>query len=157
MSSDLPSGIRWDAAIADLLALYRRLDGDIGRFARRCRADGECCRFGSDRPMLYLTALEAAAMIAAGCHIGSSAAGAFSPAAPSACPFLDGDICGIRERRAIGCRTFFCDPTLEEERRAIHERYLREIRNIEARMGIPVFYLPLHEALDAVGNILAGK
>ena len=135
-----------EPALGEMGSLYARLDAELAPYVRPCRADGECCRFGPGKPVLYLTFLEAAMMLASGRDIKPS------PESPDACPCLDGGRCGIRERRALGCRTFFCDRLFEEQRCLIHEKFLREIRAVEAKFQVPRFYLPLAAALrEAAG------
>ncbi len=157
-TGDTPDMIRWETAIAELLALYCRLDEEIRPFAQNCRADGNCCRFEPDGPMLYLTAIEAAAMVFSGRSVESASIGQpISALSSRPCPFLDGCRCGIRKYRAIGCRTFFCNPKWENERQRLHEDYLIETRLIENRVQISSFYLPLHEALGEIKNLLPPK
>ncbi|HEY3322208.1 MAG TPA: hypothetical protein VGP72_17225 [Planctomycetota bacterium] len=84
--------------------------------------------------MLFVTTLEAAEM----------ARGGLAPDAAQAreviCPFQRGKLCGIREHRALGCRTYSCDSTYNEERNEIHEQFLKDIRAIESRHGIDSLY-----------------
>ena len=136
-----------ESALGEMRALYARLDAELAPYVRPCRADGECCRFGPGKPVLYLTFLEAAMMLASGRDTEPS------PDSPNACPYLDGGRCGIRERRALGCRTFFCDSIFEEQRCLIHEKFLREIRTVEAKFQVPHFYRPLAEALREAARL----
>ncbi|MGB2966041.1 MAG: hypothetical protein WBD14_01365, partial [Phycisphaerae bacterium] len=41
-----------------LAAVYERADAALASEAASCRACGECCRFGPDRPVLFASALE---------------------------------------------------------------------------------------------------
>jgi Fe-S-cluster containining protein len=64
------------------------------------------------------------------------------------CPFLRGKLCGIRDHRALGCRIYYCDRTYEEDRNAVYESHLKEVRAIEARYGIEHSYRPVTEAFS---------
>ncbi|MEM8713472.1 MAG: hypothetical protein AAGG01_21210, partial [Planctomycetota bacterium] len=44
--------------------------------------------------------------------------------------------------RALGCRTYYCDPTLKDALEATHERLLGEIREIERDLDYPATYAP---------------
>lgn len=124
-------------ALAELHALYSRLEQDMSPWRRHCAARGLCCDFARTGHMLYVTNLEAAGMAQAGPV----------PAPPHAgCPYLRGKLCGAREHRALGCRLYYCDSTYEDERNALCETFLREVRAIEARCGIEHAYRPVTEA-----------
>jgi len=43
----------------------------------------------------------------------------------------------------LGCRLYFCDRTYEEERNALHEKYLKAVREIETRHSIDYLYAPV--------------
>jgi Fe-S-cluster containining protein len=125
------------SAFTELRAVYARLATELEPFRRSCDTRGVCCNFTKTGHMLYVTGLEAAEMA------NSGEAPDLSLAAAGTCPFLKGKMCGIREHRALGCRIYFCDRTYEEDRNAIYERYLKEIRQIEAAHGIDHTYQPM--------------
>jgi len=126
-----------EQAHAELQALYQRLDEALRPFRRVCEASGRCCHFSGGGPMLFVTGLEAAEMRRSGVSLD------FAQLAAGACPFLRGKACGIRAHRALGCRLYYCDRTHEEERHALYERFLREIRALETRHGIEPRYAPV--------------
>jgi hypothetical protein len=131
------------AAFTELRQVYERLAADLEPFRRHCDTRGICCNFTQTGHMLYVTGLEAAEMARSGETPDQS------QAADGTCPFLRGRLCGIREHRAIGCRIYFCDRTYEEDRNAIYERFLKEVRAIEARYSIEHTYQPI-TAVDFV-------
>src|SRR6185436_5592707 len=94
-----------DQAHTELQTLYRRLDVEMEPFRRGCQASGRCCHFAATGHSLFVTGLEAAEMNRAG-RVPDQAL-----AAADTCPFLDGQLCGIREHRALGCRIYYCDRT----------------------------------------------
>lgn len=129
-----------DTAHQELRALYQRLDAELAPFRRRCDATGRCCNFAATGHMLFVTRLEAAEMARAGAEPDAA------QAAAGRCPYLRGTQCGIREHRALGCRIYYCDRTHEEDRNALYERFLKEIRAVEARHGIEANYGPVTKA-----------
>jgi Fe-S-cluster containining protein len=124
-------------AFVELQAVYERLNAELEPFRRKCDSRGVCCDFAVIGHMLYVTGLEAAGMLQSG--VAPSAA----QAEEGRCPFLNGKLCGIRDHRALGCRMFYCDKTFEEDRNAVYERYLKQIRDIEVRFGIETSYTPV--------------
>ena len=123
-------------AFAELRELYARLSAELEPFRRHCDARGVCCNFAAHGHRLYVTSLEAAEMANAGVP---------ADAALGSCPFLKGKLCGVREHRALGCRMYFCDTTYDEQRNALYEKFLREIRAIEARHGVEPMYTQVTE------------
>ncbi|MEM7236169.1 MAG: hypothetical protein AAF517_28655, partial [Planctomycetota bacterium] len=57
------------------------------------------------------------------------------------------DLCVERERRPLGCRTYFCDPEYRDETEAVYEELHREIQSLAERYGIPYRYEPFVAAL----------
>jgi Fe-S-cluster containining protein len=131
-----------EKAFTELRAVYERLAVALEPFRRHCASRGICCRFSSSGHMLYVTGLEAAEMERSGERI--------DPALikDGTCPFLRGKLCGIRDHRALGCRIYYCDRTYEEDRNAVYESHLKEVRAIEARYGIEHSYRPVTEAFS---------
>jgi hypothetical protein len=128
-----------EQAFTELRALYAKLSTELEPFRRHCDARGLCCNFAKSGHMLYLNHLEAAEM--ARCSETPDQ----TLSAAGSCPYLRGKLCGAREHRALGCRLYFCDPTYEEQRNAICERFLKLVREIEARFGIPHAYQAVTE------------
>lgn len=122
--------------------LYQRLDAEVARLPVHCKACGHCCHFADFDHVLFLSSLEAIYL--------------FSEATPSpphpneACPFLSGTQCTARERRALGCRTFFCDRTHRETLQALYEKYHRELKHMVEDTGIEWTYAPLTVQIEAL-------
>lgn len=126
-------------AFVELRELYARLSAELAPFRRHCDARGICCNFAAYGHRLYVTTLEAAEMANAAVPADRALAAA------GTCPFLKGNLCGVREYRALGCRMYFCDTTYDEQRNELYEKFLREIRVIEARHGIEPLYTQVTE------------
>jgi hypothetical protein len=118
------------AAFESLQECYAQLAAALQQYQRHCIARGHCCNFAATGHRLYVTDLEAAFMAESGVEPNSELA------ARGICPFLKGQLCGVRDHRAIGCRIYFCDTTYEEERNALYEKCLTRVREIEAAHGI---------------------
>jgi Fe-S-cluster containining protein len=128
-----------ESALQELRGVYARLAAELEPLRRNCDARGICCNFTAHGHRLYVTGLEAAEMSR------SNEKADVAQAQSGSCPFLRGKLCGIREQRAIGCRIYFCDPTYEAQRNELYEKFLREVRAIEARHGIEHTYRQVTE------------
>ena len=132
-----------EGAFAELRALYAQLGVELEPFRRHCDMRGICCNFREHGHRLFVTGLEAAEMARSGERPDAALAQA------GVCPFLRGKLCGVREHRALGCRIYFCDTTYEEERNALYEKFLRHVREIEARHGMEHSYTDVTEFFTA--------
>ena len=135
-SGDVP---RFRAALD---AIYAALDAEIARRAPVCRLSGRCCRFAEYGHTLFLTAPEAARLLA----------DAPPPSRPlddgETCPWQDArGHCTAREARPLGCRVYYCDPTFDREAAALSESALDRIKHLADSLGIPRGYAPLHAHL----------
>jgi hypothetical protein len=128
-----------NAAFLELRTLYTQLGSELEPFRRHCDTRGTCCNFTKTGHKLYVTTLEAAEMARAGVAADET------QAAEGICPFLRGKLCGVREHRALGCRIYYCDRTYEENRNEVYERFLKRVREIEARYGIEHSYRSVTE------------
>lgn len=129
--------VRTDA-FARLEALYAELDDLLASVRPVCIARGVCCRFEEADHVLYATGLEADFALA-------KYPDPPEPEAEGRCPYHRNGKCTAREGRPLGCRTYYCDPTLREALEATHERCLAEIRSIERDLGYPARYAPFPE------------
>ena len=130
-----------EQAFVELEAVYERLTTELEPLRRKCEMRGICCDFAVVGHMLYVTGLEAEFMSRAGVTVDAA------QAEQGRCPFLQGKVCGIRDNRAIGCRLYYCDKTFEDERNALYERYLKQVREIEVRFGIEHSYRPITQVV----------
>ena len=124
--------------------LYGKIADDLARRPGLfCQRSGRCCRFQEAGHLLYLTRLEFSEMVA---HGGRRSGGG------KVCPWwLENGLCGIREGRALACRTYFCSD--EAAAAEVTERWHREIRRLHARHGLPYVYQSLEKHLNPEPSI----
>ena len=128
---------------AALAAVYEEVDAALAPQAASCRACGECCRFGPDRPVLFASALELAYLVAsAGPPARGCLAAPGGPDAPWQCPYQEGARCTARAGRTLGCRTYFCEPSARRRGEEVHAGAMKEIRRIAARRKQGWWYGP---------------
>ncbi|MDG3002901.1 hypothetical protein [Paludisphaera mucosa] len=143
--SDPSSG----AALADeargpLAILYRELDAAVAELAPVCRLSGRCCRFEEYGHTLFLSAPEAAVLVA------DAPAAARPLDAGRTCPWQDDrGRCTAREARPLGCRVYFCDPAFEDQAPILTERFLSRLKELVDARGWPWSYAPLHRHLHS--------
>ena len=122
------------AAFDELRRVYAELSAELEPLRRHCDMRGICCNFREHGHKLFVTGLEAAEMARSGEQPDSEQSRA------GVCPFLRGKLCGVREHRALGCRIYYCDTTYEEQRNAVYEKFLKLVREIEAKHKIEHTY-----------------
>lgn len=135
-------GIRVEPTEAQRLEGFRRLEEIYDELTELldavrpvCIARGVCCRFEEADHVLYATGLEAD-------YAAARKSEAPAPEAEGRCPYHVAGRCTAREGRPLGCRTYYCDPSLQEALEATHERLLGRIRAIESDLGYPSSYAP---------------
>lgn len=128
------------AARDELRQLYGDLESAIARHAPRCEASGRCCRFAEYDHVLFLTRLEAEALIEAGPIDGERVG-------PDHCPYQVGTVCTARDQRPLGCRIYFCDPSFREQQFDLSEEFLNRLKRVHRRWGIAWDYAPLVDHL----------
>jgi len=133
-----------DGEVLDCMErLYVDLEKKLGNALGRCRMDGACCRFSESGIRLFVTPLEISYLLKEP-----------SPSPPASegvagnCPFQSGGLCGVRERRPLGCRIYFCASSGEEERSKLYEEFHRKIRRLHERHGILYSYRELTESIS---------
>ncbi len=124
------------AAVAELEALYAEFDRGTARVSPVCRASGRCCDFEAWGHTLFASRLEVEHLVR------SEGLARFDPA-PGLCPFWKERRCAARAPRPLGCRAYFCDASKEAAMGALHEEYLRRLKDLHDRHGIPWDYAPL--------------
>jgi len=161
------------AALSDV---YRRADAALADMTGACRACGKCCRFEAGGVILFASALEMAHLVSeagppraerlgraplrghapadSGTHGHATARGHATPLLDVAwrCPYQEGDLCGAREGRVLGCRTYFCDATARAMGERVYADALREIRGISETGGGRWWYGPARLCLAAWGR-----
>ncbi len=120
-------------AFGRLEAIYAELEELLAAVRPVCIARGICCRFEEADHVLYATGLETD-------YAAHKKPVAPAPEAEGRCPYHVGGMCTAREGRPLGCRTYYCDPTLRDALEATHERLLGDIRQIERDLGYPATY-----------------
>lgn len=130
-----PSEAQRSAAFARLEAIYAELEELLAAVRPVCIARGVCCRFEEADHVLYATGLETD-------YAAMKKPLAPAPEAEGRCPYHVGGMCTAREGRPLGCRTYYCDPTMQDALEATHERLLGDIRQIERDLDYPATYAP---------------
>jgi hypothetical protein len=125
-----------------LLALYDELDAAVAALGPVCQVSGCCCRFAEYGHTLFVSAAEAALLLAE----------APPPARPlddgATCPWQDRHgRCSARGARPLGCRVYFCDPAYQPHAPELSERFLGRLKRLVERLGLPWDYAPLHHHL----------
>jgi hypothetical protein len=139
--------VRGRAQKGEIEAVYAEFDEGLGGLGARCGACGRCCTFPPENPVLYATALERA-------YLAEKPPPRREGLPARACPYLDARSgrCTARDRRPVGCRTYFCEGALPDARareaaRELGERALAGLRRIVARRGLDWDYAPAVERL----------
>lgn len=122
-------------AFERLEAIYDELEQLLAAVRPVCIARGVCCRFEEADHVLYATGLEAD-------YAAAKKPIAPAPEAEGRCPYHVKGKCTAREGRPLGCRTYYCDPSMQDALEATHERLLGEIRAIERDLSYPATYAP---------------
>ena len=127
---------------AELQRLYAELDAHVARIGPVCALSGRCCRFAEYGHTLFLSAPEAALLLA----------DAPPPARPlddgATCPWQDArGHCTAREARPLGCRVYYCDPSYQDDAQDLSELYISRLKRLAVTNGLPWDYAPLHRHL----------
>jgi hypothetical protein len=130
-----------------LAVLYEDLGAAVAEVGPVCRLSGRCCRFEEYGHTLFLSAAEAALLVA----------DAPPPARPlddpSCCPWQDqAGRCTAREARPLGCRVYFCDPSYEGKAEPLTEEFLGRLRRLVDSLGLPWGYARLHHHVNAAAR-----
>ena len=124
-----------------LFALYAEVDAAVAAVGPICDASGRCCRFKEYDHALFISQIEAEALI--------EAAPAFEqPVSAEFCPFQKDNLCTAREPRPLGCRIYYCDPSYQDTMYAVTESSLRKIKAIAEEFETGWRYAPLHLFLN---------
>jgi len=125
-----------------LAVVYRDLDAEVAGLGPACALSGRCCRFAEYGHTLFLSAPEAAILLA----------DAPAPSRPrddgATCPWQDAaGRCTARDARPLGCRVYFCDPAYEPHAPGLSERHIARLKRLADELGWPWDYAPLHRHL----------
>ncbi len=150
--------------VAGVEAIYQELEEELARLKPVCIRRGICCNFKAAGHALYVSAPEwlyftlksearspkskVGPVADVGFGLRTSNFGLPPPDPAAVCPFLDGGLCGVREDRFLGCRSYFCDPAFAKDQPVVHEKYLTRMRALADELGIPWQYEPLHQKVE---------
>jgi len=123
----------------ELEEIYRRVDARIAQTGVECWLKSKCCDFEKNEHRLYATSAEIAYTRER--HPDPFAADSVL------CPFWKDGLCMERDRRPLGCRTYFCDEKYRDALEAIHEEFHQEIQDLAQRHRIPYRYELFVDAL----------
>jgi len=73
-----------------------------------------------------------------------------APASPGACPFQEGNLCGVHSVRPLGCRVYFCDRSAQAWQHELSERMQERIRRLHDEAAIPYRYAEWRWLLELV-------
>lgn len=132
--------------LAALCKLYDQVDRELADRGAVCLGGGTCCKFDVTEHQLYLSTGELALLTATA--LPSSPRGK-----PRRCPYQVNTRCAVRDRRALGCRIFFCDPQLSDFCQKSYEAYHRQVRLLHQRHCLPYAYVELTSALLQLSSV----
>ena len=131
-------------AIVALQALYAEAAAALANVGQTCRACGSCCDFDTYGHRLYVTTLELALL--------TDEPPPTPAVRPGRCPYQHGPACAARDRRALGCRVFSCNPATADAEHALYARFHDRLGRLHAAHGIPYLYLDLPAAVQALAG-----
>jgi Fe-S-cluster containining protein len=125
-----------------LRLLYAELDATVARIGPVCRLSGRCCRFAEFDHTLFVSAPEAALLLA----------DAPAPARPldggATCPWQDPNgQCTARDVRPLGCRVYYCDASYQDHAAEVSETFIARLKRLVEALDLPWNYAPLHHHL----------
>lgn len=147
-----------DASVTGALdAIYEDTALRIAERAPACWASGRCCNFEKTGHLLYVTGLEAAVTTrrAAREREASPVSLPLAPASPGACPFQEGNLCGVHAVRPLGCRVYFCDRAAQSWQHELSEAMQERIRRLHDDAGIAYRYAEWRRLLALVRRAAA--
>ena len=122
-----------------LRSLYQELDREVRSLGVGCWVRGDCCDFDRSEHRLYASTVELA-------YVKEKHAEVF-PSDSALCPFWKEGKCTERERRPLGCRTYFCDTRYQEPLQELYEKYHHQISLLAREHGFHWHYQPFVSAL----------
>lgn len=148
MDTTLPSTVQPSSAhevgpFRDRLSsIYRETDAAVAVLGPACALSGRCCRFHEADHALFVSAPEAALLLA----------DAPPPSRPlddgATCPWQSAaGLCTAREARPVGCRVYYCDAAYLPHAPAIAEAAIARLREMVDDLGLDWGYAPLHHHL----------
>jgi Fe-S-cluster containining protein len=121
-----------EEAYRELEEVYADLERELSALRPKCELSGRCCRFKEFDHQLWTTGLELDYLLERHALPESIPDGA--------CPYQADGLCGVRDRRMLGCRIFFCDPAYKAAMGPLYEKYHARIKAIHLRHEIAYRY-----------------
>jgi Fe-S-cluster containining protein len=119
-----------------LQIFHQHADEVIAAHQPRCELSGRCCRFDEYGHTLFLARSEAEILLQDGIPPDSEISTA-------SCPFQINNLCTAREKRPLGCRTYFCDPEYQDAMPDVSEALIRELKTLHDQADVAWEYRPL--------------
>lgn len=137
---------------AALHGIYAAMEEEVARAGPACALSGRCCRFREYGHTLFVSAPEAALLLAE----------APPPSRPldegATCPWQDDrGHCRARDARPLGCRVYYCDPSYQGRAAELSELYIARLKRLVVEFGLPWDYAPLHQHLQAAWGAGHGR
>lgn len=125
-----------DTLFNELAILYKRIDDELACLPKPCTACGMCCHFDLAEHRLYISSLEYSYL---------AEKYAINEISGDVCPHMVNKNCTVRDRRMIGCRTYFRlhNEIDSETAEQLYEKYLKLIKDLYKKNGIPWEYRDL--------------
>jgi Fe-S-cluster containining protein len=131
--------------------IYRWIDEQVAKMTagvdQPCVGCGQCCDFVRYGHRLFVTTPE---MIYLAHNLKPDPVRRMPG---DACPYMENDKCTIHPHRFSGCRIFFCNPDVSEEKQALlSEAAVRKFKRICDEHRIPYRYTDLKAALNSISQ-----
>ncbi|WP_372365685.1 YkgJ family cysteine cluster protein [Candidatus Uabimicrobium sp. HlEnr_7] len=130
MISHLSSELK-QQMLTDMENLYHDLSEELSLLPAPCTSCGFCCHFDAAKHFLYVSTLEMVYLFdkyELNLHVKNR----------EVCPFLSKNMCSVRDRRMLGCRTYFRlhnkQQTIASEE--IYEQYLTKIKELHKKYSV---------------------
>ena len=117
----------------ELVSIYRELTAEIDALGVTCWARSHCCDFNRAEHRLYASSVEVAYVL----ETHSAKELRFDG---PLCPFWQDGLCTERERRPLGCRTYFCDKDFTDRLQELYETYYSRLQEAAASSGVSWSY-----------------
>ncbi len=127
--------------LAALDDLYRQVDAAVAATGAICLGGGACCRFDLAGHRLYVSPVELAML--------AQSPPPTWPAQRGRCAYQQGPRCHARDRRPLGCRTYFCNTRHTQALQDTHEQYHLSLRRLHDQMDVAYRYVELTGGLAA--------
>lgn len=131
------------ACIEALELIYKKLHEQLKSLPCPCDACGACCQFSNAEHRLYISELELTYVLKKY---------EIPKIEGDVCPFMVDEKCTVRDRRMLGCRSYFRAHSQEDHVRAeaLYEKALKEIKALYSQYNLKWVYKDLMVFLKEV-------